>query len=311
MKLSLVVKINNENYKKVIPQLQSQDYKGCEIILYVQKPNADLAKTIMEASNKIPKITIYVSNKVLNKTNIIKRVSKISKRDYINYLEGNFQIKKNYTQTLNKLIRLYKTDIIEFGVEIKSPFKQKYKNRMIEKIIFNLSENKMPVAKATPILSNKIISTKILKNLKHRKGSLINTEFSTWESLQSMILAKSYVNINDILLKLNTKLRTGNPMRQIKEIDDLLKISIDDELDFSNELIYQKVFVFATFVWLRASTTKKVKLIKLVEKTYSRFVKENKIFFNTNKYLMLGTKESKAMIKMTSLTNFKKLNKIF
>ncbi|VEU59096.1 glycosyltransferase [Mesomycoplasma neurolyticum] len=328
MKLSLLVytyKQKNE-LNIFLENCTNQIDENFEIILSLNKPTLEELEIIYKYKKKLEnKIQVLINDKRQMFSSEFIKMLNLAKGEYIAFINPSTFLESEFTQLFSTFSNKHKADMIEFKPSYKGFFEIELRQRIAEKKVFNLKEEKKVLAYILPIIFNKFFNRekfiKILPKLENKNIS--NSKIWIDLVFKFLLNTETYVYINTVLISdFNEKNFVNNPSALIKEWDGIEKYIKNEFPDFIQEIQYNKIYNLALFLPGILNPYTKHRIKNFIFKNHlptsiSRFYKKIKdmkvneffIIISLNKYFLDNDWEKMVILKDLAPNKWKNLTR--
>ena len=281
--------------------LTKQTQDDFNLYLIIDTNNGQTLEVVEKYKKTIKNINLIFNTKRTGKLNSIKNAIKHVEEDYIYTTSTTSIFGKTFVDEMNKLIVKGKSDIIEFNVQIRKPFRFKGEVRKEVKKT-SIKDNKWIIAYSHPFDFNKIIKRSVYEKMYNQKiKSTVNSMFAIEHVYKLLMNAETYSSFNINLVSKNTKSSPAktNPIELIEQWE-IVKKYFDYNFgeEFKSELRFAMYFYIAVFVSAINKDIKSSTITTKVNKMITNIYKEDfSDFFDSNPYIITETEEKRILVK--------------
>lgn len=318
MKLSIIIPIYKEplKVKRVLNKLANQTNNKFEVFLVVDTNIGNTLDVIDQNVDIFGKrLKVVFNSKRVGRTSALYGAFNAVTSTYSMILDTSDKFNNKMVEKTLKSLEGKTSDVIEYKISFRSPIKFEPKIRYLVKNKTSIEDNKKIIAYASPFDFNKVYKTSLLKKvaLMPKLNNQLNSRFSSEIAFKALLHAKTYQTVSQLLVSSYSNLSSNyNPLRSIRQFNEIIDWSIDHGHNYENELKYSLFIYISIFLFAFTGTASNKILLKKLSDLYKQQL-EGKLyeFKNTNKYILENSKETLILRKKHSISSLTKLYKEF
>ncbi|MBT1343744.1 glycosyltransferase family 2 protein [Mycoplasma bovis] len=318
MELVLIIPniCNSIVLKDVLSTLREQDNQDFEIILVLTNTGKNMYATLEKYLDFFGSRLKFITNskrRSIHKDIVAGFHLVKAKHSFIYFPDNDGSV--SLVRQLLECISKYDADILEFRPHLVNTIKWKPSPRLEAKNTFNISKNPEVVAYSYPFLFNKIFKTKLLTSLpKFKFRELNDTKFQVYLNYLLLIHANTYIYTNDVIVRENIQSDMWlAPNNFIYQFNELLNYAKMNNIKLQQEIKYAYYYFLQIFLggllktwrarfslsvisdYINYSEKRSKKFAEDLYKYLQKMHNEDKLFFETNIYMLKSNLESNSL----------------
>ncbi|WP_033161331.1 glycosyltransferase family 2 protein [[Mycoplasma] collis] len=273
MKLSILLSVYKQKNEihNLLDSLSKQTSKNFEIILVINSPSAEELEILhFYKTSMMKKLKIIINDKRQIFFNDFYKMLSMAKGEYFVFVSAGAKIETNFVEMFIKYSTQFSVDLLEFRLSYKGYLDFDLRQRIEEKKILKISENKNVLAYILPVFFNKFFNRTKFIEIKNKIQITNPSNQKIWIDLIYKIILnlKNFVYIHHVLIsEWNNKSIITNPNALIKDWNNIENYVKNNNPEFIYEIQFNKIYTLALFVPLLLSSQSHNKIKRLIFKT--------------------------------------------
>lgn len=318
MQLTFIVPniTSNSNLKNVLSTMSGQDNQDFELILITTNTSASMYKTFEKYLKFFgSRLKLITNSKRRSIQNDIVSGFHLAEGKFVHIYFPDNPGRPYFANRLIENAQTYDVDILEFRPRLINSIRWKPEPRLEENKVYNMEKNPECIPYIYPFIFNKVFKkTLVEKFIKFKSKELNDTKFAVLLTYMLILKAEDYVYVNERIVRENIAsdlwLTPSNFIYEFEELSKYLKlneIKLTQEIDYATFYFLQVFLGGILHTWRKRISLKifkdhsnykerrAKKFTKDLHKYLTKCHSENRLFFDTNIYMLKDNIEADSI----------------